>query len=493
MQDKGRRRRFSLSAHLFDSTGMSETLSRSLFYVILSVAFGAVYSVVTTGAAWTGFVRKLGADSFTLGMLTAIPLAASAVQIFIAYLIERTGKRRQLFIWGGIIGRSLWAPIGIIPYIIPMSNEALRMASLMIVVGVCSCSNAIINVGFYSLVSDIVPMHIRGRYFASRSTLSLIASVITGILVSQLIDRTSGYTGYTIALIVAGIFGAVDICCYLRVKWPQMKLPESKPTPLVTMVRAVFRHKQFRTIMFIMTYYGFAVNLGAPFYNVYMLEVVKMTYTQVTLINQVLPNIIAVFIISWWGRRMDSFGNKPVLNATGLFMMIYPLLWMFSGVGSFFMIIVLNIFTGMLSNAFDLSNQNLYMNAAPDTNRSMFISVYFAVTQLLGNALGNLTGGWLLENTLPTLESLRLTLIVFPMTRYHFLFALSAIMRISMIFFMLPLIREENAEPMGVMLKTSANEIIQSSRRVSAMVQKEIKRMRARRTLKRFEQGKIKP
>ena len=490
MQPK-RWRRFDLSAHLFDSTGMSESLRRSLFFVIISVTFGTVNSIVTSGAAWTGFLRKLGADAFALGILSAIPVAANSIQILISYWIERTGKRRPLFLWVGIIGRFLWAPIGLIPFIIPMSFEGLRVATVMVFVAACSCSNAVINVGFFSLVTDIVPMRTRGRYFSSRSAASLVVAVATGILISLLIDHTSGYTGYTIALVLAGLFGAADIACYLGVDWPEMRKPQGKQPSLPSMIATVWKNKPFRNFTLMITFWGFAVNVAAPFWNVYMLEVIHMSYTQITLINQVLPNVIAVFIISWWGRKMDSHGNKPVMQFTGLYTMVYPLLWLFTGPGVFWMLIILNVFSGMLSNAFDLSAQNLYLNAAPDTNRSMFISVYFACTQLLGSAVSSAVGGWLLQNVTPVMESWGWNFIGFTMTRYHYLFLLSGILRMTMVLVMLPTVRENENQTVRALVADSTRELHTSAVRTARGISAAVIRRRARKMMGKAEAGEL--
>lgn len=483
------KKRFRLSNVLFDTTGMSESTRRSLFYVILAVTVGTICSTISTGAAWTGFVRRLGADAFALGILTAIPVAANSIQIFISYIFERTGKRREIFLWAGIIGRFVWALIGIVPLVMPLAPDTYRVLTVMLLVAVVSSSNAVINIGFYSLVTDIVPMRIRGRYFSARSAVSLAFAVVTGIAVSALIDRTSGFTGYTIALVIAGICGSLDIVCYLRCDWPAMSKPEGKQPSLISMMKSVLKDKPFRRIMIIMTMYGFAVNIAAPFYNVYMLEVVKMTYTQITLINQVLPNLITVAIISWWGRMMDEHGNVPVMRLTGSYMMIYPFLWLLSGLNSFMMIIALNVITGMVSNAFDLSGQNMYLNAAPTVNRSMYISVYFACTQLLGNALGNTLGGYLLQNAAPLLEAANRHVLGFTMTRYHYMFLASGILRLIVVLGFMPMMKEESNGTVKELIASIGHDITFTSKRFVKNARKLIRSGTVRRNKRIIEQS----
>lgn len=432
---KGRRGR---PIALFDSTGMTEELRRSLNMIIVAVLFGMVWANITTGAAWTGYLRALGADEFVLGLIAAIPVAASACQLLASYLLEHTGKRRELFLYIGILSRLLWIPIGLIPYVVPMDAVGLRMTLIMTLLAMTAASGAFINVGFFSLVGDLVPMRIRGRYFGTRSAASLVASVLAGLLVSFLMDRVSGYIGYTIIFILAGIAGALDIVCFFRVSWPKMhKDPGMQKGPLA-MIREVFQNKPFRKLVLTFTFWSFAVNISAPFFNVYMLEQIGMSYTEITLLNQVLPNVVAVFVMSWWGRRMDEYGNKPVMQLTGIHYMLAPLFWLFTGPRSFLILPIVNTLSGLMAPPFDLGTQNTYLGQAPERNRSMYVAVFFASTQLLGSALSNAVGGYLVQNVLPHLEVLNISLLGFRQTRYHFIFLISALLRVIMILGFLP-------------------------------------------------------
>ncbi|MDR1262977.1 MAG: MFS transporter [Oscillospiraceae bacterium] len=473
---------------LYDSPGLSDSLRKSLNFIIISGAFGTVSGNITGGAAWTGFLRAIGANAAALGIFAAIPVAANSIQILISYIIERTGHRREWMLRIGIAGRLLWAVIGLIPFIIPMEAAMLRIVTAMVFVALCAGSNAVISVSFYSLIGDLVPIRMRGRYFGVRQMFCLVAGVLTGLGVSMLLDRMHGYAGYMVALLIAGIFGGADIALFVFCDWPTMHLPEGKRDSLGRMLLTVALNKRFRKITLIMLYWGFAVNICAPFYNVYMLEVIGMTYTQITLINQVLPNVITVFIISWWGRRMDTHGNKPVMQFTGLFTMIYPLLWMFTGPNVFWILIITNIASGLLSTAFDLGAQNMYLNAAPDVNRSMYISVYFAATQLLGNATSNALGGILVQNVLPQLESLNWHIGGLMMTRYHFIYLISGILRIIMILCLLPMMQEDECKTVRALVTDSSTEIRTACARKTQMLVMTVKRRRARRALRDDDQ-----
>ena len=125
MKGKLRLRRPSL--RLYDATGLSLQTQRGLNMAILAVTFSMVMTTITTGAAWTGFQRMLGADAQLLGVISAIPVAASTLQILAAYMLERWRARRALFLGFGIVSRLLWVVIGLIPYFTPMAQPQMRL------------------------------------------------------------------------------------------------------------------------------------------------------------------------------------------------------------------------------------------------------------------------------------------------------------------------------------------------------------------------------
>ena len=71
---------------LFDARGLDDVTRRNLLMVIYAVMIGQINMFITTGAAWTGYLREvLRADDFLLGILAAAPVAANTVQIVIAH------------------------------------------------------------------------------------------------------------------------------------------------------------------------------------------------------------------------------------------------------------------------------------------------------------------------------------------------------------------------------------------------------------------------
>lgn len=439
--------------HLFDATGLTPDVQKSLNLIILAVTFSMVFTNITTSAVWTGYQRMLGANAMMLGILSAIPVTASTLQILASYILERWQQRRTLLLVFGLISRLLWAVIGLIPLLVPSQLAHMRIYALMALLAASAGCASFINVSFYSLMGDLVPMRIRGRYFSSRQAVSLLAGILTGLFVSFLMDRVDGFIGYTIVLVIAGLFGAADICCFFVVKWPPMQPHEGKREGLLSMIRCVLRDKPYMRIVGYFTLWSFAVNISGPFTNVYFLEQVRMSYTEITLIMQILPNIITVLVISRWGRNADQYGNQPVVQLAGLYCMLMPLTYLFTGPRSFLILPGAYVLSGIFWPASDLGTQNMYLAKSPTHNRSMYIAIFFASTQLLGTALSNFIGGILMNGPLLRLQALEIPFTHGPLTRYDFIFLLSGILRIVLVLGILPRLREADDTPARQMVR----------------------------------------
>ena len=459
------------SRDLFDSTGMSNGLRRSLYLVILAATFGNACGVITTGAAWTGFLREVvHADDFQLGIISAIPVIANTSQLFMSFVMERRRNRRFMFLFFGILGRSLWIFIGFIPFLIPESRQYLRPMTVITLVALIAGGNSAVNLAFNSLMSDLVPLRIRGRYFSGRYRMYVMAGIGAGLLTSWIMD-TQGTLGYTIVLVLAGILGVMDLSCFFFVEWPAMRVPppEEKQEGFLSMVHTVLRNKPYMMLVLFYTCWNFAVNVSAPFYNVHMLENLHMNYTMITLSNQITSNVMAVLFVSRWGGLMDQHGNKPILNIAVLVCMLTPLLWVPIKPGMVWLVVAANALSGMFWSPIDLGQQNLSLNLAGEKNRSMYLAVYFTVVNLAGVALGNTVGGMLVQGVFAHLEKLQLHFLGLTLNRYQYIFTTSALLRILTVVLALPLIREAGSKALRpVMREITASSTAGIKRRLPA-------------------------
>ncbi len=438
---------------LFDETGMPTELRKNLYWVIWAVTAGMLGFVVTGGPVWSAFQRQvLGANDFQLGLISAIPFAASVIQIFVSYWMEKWRNRRFLFLFFGFLGRSFWILIGLVPYLFPGFGVDLRIWLVIVFVVMVYGGNSFVSVGFGSLMGDLVPMRIRGSYFGARQMFSLITGVLAGLLISAMIDKI-GIAGYSIALVIAGISMLLDISCFIFIKWPPMPEKTETHTSLFAMIREVFQNKSFVKLIVSYSIWMFAANIAGPFWNVYMLEDLQMTFTQMSLYTQVASNIATVLVISRWGRLIDRYGNKPILQLAALIMVISPLPWFFATPASIGFVLLSNMMGGASWPVSDMCQQNLYLSHSPQVHRSMYIAVFLACINLFGVALANTVGGWLMQNPFAALAEQSHIIFGMPMNRYRYMFLATIALRLIVLIIFLPRITEEGAWTMSAVVK----------------------------------------
>jgi len=437
----------------FDDTGMTRQLRRNLYWVIWAVTAGMLGTVVTSGPVWSAFQRQiLGANDFQLGLLSAIPFAASALQIFISYIMEKRRNRRFMFLFLGLIGRSFWIVIGLVPYLFPSFSVDLRIWLVVVFVVMVYTGNGAVGLGFGSLMGDLVPMRIRGSYFSVRQMISLASGVVCGLLISTMIDRV-GRTGYSIALVLAGITQLLDVACFFFIKWPPMAESEGDHTTFFAMIREVFSNKPFVKILVFYSIWLFSANIAGPFWNVYMIEDLHMNFTQMSLYTQIISNVTTVLIISRWGRLIDRYGNKPVLQMSALLIALSPLPWFFATPATTFFVLMSNIISGSSWPVSDVCQQNLYLSHSPQVHRSMYIAVFLASINLFGVAFGNAVGGFLMQTPFAALAAQHYVFLGMPMTSTRYMFLATIVLRIVVMFVFLPRISEEGAWTLSAALK----------------------------------------
>ncbi|HPF88325.1 MAG TPA: MFS transporter [Candidatus Limiplasma sp.] len=470
-----------LRLRLFNDNGMTEQLRKNLYWVIWAVTIGMLGFVVTTGAVWSGFQREvLGANDFQLGLISAIPVSTCVLQVFISYYMEKKRNRRFLFLFLGIIGRSFWILIALVPYLFPNFPVDLRIWLVIVFVVIISSGNSGVNLAFGSLMGDLVPINIRGSFFSVRQMISLTSGVITGLIMSAMIDRV-GLVGYSIALGIAGVSMVLDIACYFFVEWPEMESAELPSLP--SLLKEVFRNKTFLRVVTFYSLWLFSVNIAGPFWNIHMLEYLQMSYTQITLYSQIASGIATILIISRWGRLIDRYGNKPVLTMAAMFIVISPIPWLFATHDTAYFVIISNVISGATWPVIDICQQNLYLSQSPKLHRSMYIAVFFACINLFGIALANAVGGYLMQTPFAYLTASHPVVLGLTMTKMHWMIIASILCRVTVLIVFLPRIHEEGAQTFSHTVKCVVHDTSDRTHRHAAAVRATFQRKRLRKIL----------
>ena len=142
------------------------TARRSMELITLGWFFGSVWLTATTGSPATVFLKELNASPFQFGVVAALPFIASLLSLPASLLIERTGERKKIFLYGLYLQRLLWFPIALLPLWLVSHYGAHGTAGAMriflLLVFIMHAAGAAGGPAWVSWMADVVPDRVRG-------------------------------------------------------------------------------------------------------------------------------------------------------------------------------------------------------------------------------------------------------------------------------------------------------------------------------------------
>jgi len=373
--------------------------------------FATVFESATGGVLLSNFLLQLGASSVEIGILSAIPMVVNFLQPLGAYIADRTTSRHwyNLGIFG--VSRLLW--LVLVVAIVWGSQHAdphqLLLWTLVTVVA-ASVLGAFASANWFSWMTAVVPHRLRGRYFGFRnsatSLISLLGVPLMGLCVSTW--DTDPIVGYGVVLFVGVLAGLISLGFqFLMVDVnPQAyrkdaesdRLTEKKEKQITDFVPSVLKDSNFLMFILYFSVWTFAVNLSAPFFNIYLLKDLSLDVSLVTIYSS-LSSGANLLLLLFWGKLADRWGNRPLLIAVGLVVALTPLLWLGTGNYPFAVWVwlpLLHLLGGTTLGAIALCTNNIQMEIASIEQPSTYFAIAAAVSGVAG-ALGTTAGGFLAE------------------------------------------------------------------------------------------------
>ena len=405
--------------------------------IAISNAEGICYAVML-GAAETyfgAFGVFLGATSFQLAMLTAIPPFFSAfVQMAAVWLLNRYPSRRPMLAGAAALQAVLILPIALLGVLMGRGHGTANWLIALVVLysGAAGVTAPIWN----SLLGDLIPATYRGRYFGIRNQWMGIATLITTLVAGGILHLFSHFGGegnsspilvwgYLAIFIIALLARAGSSFCLTRHQNPEYT-PER---PLPFSLRRFFQRTPSRNFVRFVLFFSL-VQAGqafsAPYYAPYMLTHLHLPYIEYSLILAV-PALALILMHPFWGRLVDRIGCKKVLAISSIGVVINPMLWLISSDVRF--LLGLQIFSGVAWSGFNLAAAAFLFDAVTPSKRAYY-SAYQGLIQGCFVLGGSLLGVYTVER-IPAVGALDGTAA----SPYLTLFFLSGLIRMSGCFF----------------------------------------------------------
>lgn len=401
---------------------------RGLRLAIYEGGLAAVFTELTGGARQIGFALLLGARDLQIGWLAALPSLANLAQLTASFLVEYTGQRKLLSVLTAGLSRLVWIVIVLLPLGLFETVRDPRIWVMVTIVALSSLFAAMNTTIWLSWLSDLVPPRLRGRFFGYRNMVIASVGMAVSLLGAMVIDAWKGWFSARDAGGFLLVF-AIGILCGLVALWVQWLMPALPWTPrqgvpFFSRLMIPLRDTNFRRYVLFHLCWKFSVNLAVPFFAVYMLKDLHLSYTAITLFTS-LSALCYIASLRFWGQLADRFSAKPVLLLGGIVGALLPDVWLLTTLMPLWIILpIIHILGGLSWAAFNLNQNTLLLALAPRAERSIYLSVYAAITGLMAAGapiVGGLLGKWLNEGTVP--------FVLQQVNPYLFLFTLSCLLR----------------------------------------------------------------
>jgi MFS family permease len=381
------------------SNSRPQTILKALRISIYDGVFAQSFAVLTGSIFLPAFALVLGASPFQIGLLASIVFFATLSQLPGAYLIEKHQQRKQLVLFSASTARVLWIPIILSSFWLADSKPALVLNLLTLLIISYHVFAHISGVSWLSWMSTLVPDEIRGRYFGLRNSALSLFTLLSTILGGYYLDWFKEEfpdlpmtRSFEILFGLAIVLGGISILFLL--KQPEPAVETKSGNHLRERLKAPLKDSNFRKLLRFAVFWSFGVNFASPFFLVYMLQDLQLSYTLVSIYT--VSSAMADLLGMWaWGHFSDQLGNRAVIIINSFIATILPFIWIFTDASLYaiFLFIPLLHFIGGFSWAgYNLCSVNLVLRMAPKEGNSVYFAAWNTVNGISAG-LGAVSGG----------------------------------------------------------------------------------------------------
>ncbi|HMQ32234.1 MAG TPA: MFS transporter [Chloroflexaceae bacterium] len=364
-------------------TSMLEGAVATVHISITGVIGGSVFL--------TGFAMLLGANSFQLGLLGALPFIGQLTGFLGAYLEERVGNRRSLVLYGALGGRLIWALLLALPFLSFLGGA--QLAVFFAALALSYALNGIAGNAWLSWMSDLVPPRERGSYFGVRNTVAAIAAMATTFLAGAGLDamRAQGLEagGYAMVFGVAVLAAFGSAALVARQAEPPVQ--RRAHVSLREMLGAPLADRPFRAFVAANMGWAFVTGVATPFFNAYGLTTLQLSFATLGL-TAVVTGAVSLVFGPLVGRLQDKLGYRRVLVACVAGSVLLPWGWVLSTPTNIWPLWLTAIFSGVFWPGLTQGLANVMMERAPAEHRGAAIATFGAFGGL-GTLAAGLVGG----------------------------------------------------------------------------------------------------
>jgi MFS family permease len=372
------------------SLGLSPArVNRALAFSNAEGTTATILLSMLSGTLLTAFALSLGASPLQVGLMASLGPAMQIGQVFTAYVVERVESRRRLTTWTLSLYRVIWAVAGLLALVLP---SGWNLSVFMGLYAAAWLIGAPGFTGWQSLMTDLVPLEIRGRYFGRRWMVNTAIGIGALMLAGWAVDHYPGTRGFAVLYGLALVVTAMNWYCLTELpEIPQ----EVAPVPYWEHLRQPFRNPQFLVVVAWLAGWTLVQVAVLPFYTVLMATRLGHSYSLIAVLGSVL-SLASALSFTLWGRLIDRRGPFWLAGPAAVQAAVVPLLWLLAGRFGVWYLVVLHVLLGIAAAGLQMLTLQMSMQLAPRDQRAVHLAVINGANGLAG-FIGPLLAGVLAE------------------------------------------------------------------------------------------------
>ncbi len=357
---------------------------------------GVVIFQLLSGPYLTGYLIHLGANAAQIGLVLAIPPLANVIQLLSALWMQRVKSRLRPIVFGLGFCRIVWVLTGFIPFFLPQEAWVITFILMFFFSWVAAAASSLI---WSSLISDIVPEEVRGRFFGVRNTIAFTVGSISIIIGGLLLQRYPGDIGFAIIYAISGILVVINVIqLSLHPDAPFVKSEAKSDRELFL---KPLRDRLFFGTTAFLSVWIFVQNLVIPLFTYVMLELMKLPYFPHVSIILTIQNVAMVASFYIWGSLNAKMPTQKLLLWTLPILALCCMAWgMVEWMPVVVVLVIVHVLLGIGVGGFNQLAFVYVVGDTPKSERPMYIAFFSALTGFMG-FVGPVVGGLVYQGLRP--------------------------------------------------------------------------------------------
>lgn len=361
----------------------------------------ACVNTIISGVFMTGYVLWLGASEASVGIVSTIPLLSSVLQIFTVNMWHHFRDHKRWTIFFILLARLLIVSVILIPLVLPkdqkvkiffiMVDQRTALISFLLLASYVFGAASGLKLNFWTVYT--VERSLRGTFFSTRDRVNIVLTTALSLGASRVIDvfKKGGndYIGFVFIFSCVIILAVFDFTVMNRITYPE-QLNEEEKLSIKNLVKIPIEDKTFCKVLIYLCLLNFGMNIAMPYFNVYMLNHLKLDYTKIMLFT-ILQISIQVIMAKVWGRIANVTSWSKILMVTTSVLGIQFFVWIFVTKETLFLLPLVFVIAGLIGSGMNMASFNLPYGYLSNKSSTAYLSLVMAFGAISG-FLGSITG-----------------------------------------------------------------------------------------------------